>query len=203
LGLKYAMHYSLQAAAYHEAGHVVAQVVTYRTVLFPRPKPSPLILYVEIVEEAPNRWVGCFVGPLLYHQSWLEDSQLMDKYDGLIAYQAVILLAGGIAQAIWSGERTADDAFRVALSHGGMDEEFEDTDGDLERILNAMDDLSKVTGGYYEPKDVAEPTYSLLLKHWPAVEALAAALVKTNRIDGGAVEAIIDDAMRIAHEPHA
>jgi hypothetical protein len=50
---------------------------------------------------------------------------------------------------------------------------------------------------------VAEPTYSLLSKHWPAVEALAAALVKTNRIDGGAVEAIIDDAMRIAHEPHA
>jgi hypothetical protein len=49
IGLEYAMHSSLQAAAYHEAGHVVAQVVTYRTVLFPRPKPSPLILFVEIV----------------------------------------------------------------------------------------------------------------------------------------------------------
>jgi hypothetical protein len=166
---------------------------------YPRPKPSPLILYVEIVEEAPNRWAGCFVAPLLYNRSWLEDPQLMVKYDYLIAYEAVILLAGGVAQAIWSGERTADDAFRGAISHGGMDEKLKDTDGDLALILNAMDCLSKVTGGHYEPKDVAEPTYDLLLKHWPAVEALAAALVKTNRIEGDAVEAIIDDAMSVAH----
>jgi hypothetical protein len=195
--MKYAMHYTQQAAAYHEAGHVVAQVVTYRTVLFPRPKPSPLIDYVEIVEEAPNLWAGCYVGPLLYAQSWLKEPELIDKYSGLIAHQAVILLAGGIAQAIWSGERTADDAFRVAIDHGGMDEEFEDTDGDLEYILKAIDDLSEVTGVYYEPKDFAESTYSLLKEHWPAVEALASALIKTNRIDGVAVEAIIDDAMRV------
>ncbi|MBR1155650.1 hypothetical protein [Bradyrhizobium sp. JYMT SZCCT0428] len=126
----------------------------------------------------------------------------MDKYDYLIAYQTVIILAGGVAQAIWSGERTADDAFRVAINHGGMDEKLEDTDGDLALILKAIDDLSKVAGFKNDPKDYAEPTYDLLLKHWPAVEALAAALVKNNRIDGGAVEAIIDDAMRIAHEPH-
>jgi len=56
--MKYAMHYTQQAAAYHEAGHVVAQVVTYRSVLFPRPKPSPLIYYVEIVEEAPKEPVN-------------------------------------------------------------------------------------------------------------------------------------------------
>ena len=135
--------------------------------------------------------------------SVVEDPQFADWFSGLIAHQAVVLLAGGLAQAIWSGERTADDAFRVAISHGGMDEEFEDTDGDLLRISNAIDDLSKVSGVNYKPEDLAEPTYSLLLKHWPAVEALAAALVKTNRIDGGVVEAIIDDAMRIAHEPHA
>ena len=65
-------------------------------------------------------------------------------------------------------------------------------DGDLERIAAVLGDLRRLTGYRYRPEEFAEPTATMLLEHWPAVSALARALVAERRIEGGDVVEIID-----------
>jgi hypothetical protein len=47
----------------------------------------------------------------------------------------------------------------------------------------------------YDEQHFIERTQALLQGHWPAVEALAQALVRDRRIDGERVQRIIDRAM--------
>jgi hypothetical protein len=64
----------------------------------------------------------------------------------------------------------------------------------LEQARAVLGDLRRLTGYRYDEQRFAERALALLLTHWPAVEALASALVEDRRIEGDRVERIIDAA---------
>jgi len=71
-------------------------------------------------------------------------------------------------------------------------------DADLRRAFALMDgDLYHVTGRHHDLKPFTERTRALLEAHWPAVDALAYALIEHRRIEGEDVAAIIDRSLRI------
>jgi hypothetical protein len=94
----------------------------------------------------------------------------------------VIHLAGGIAEAIYRGEHREVLAF--ATRHCCMD-----TDRDRARAVMAH--LFFLNGHFPDEQPFASRAFELL-RDWPAVAALAAALGEHHRIDGKQVEWIID-----------
>ena len=58
-----------------------------------------------------------------------------------------------------------------------------------------LGDLFRLTGVRYDAQRFAERALAVVLAHWPAVEALASALIENRRIEGEDVEQIIDHSM--------
>lgn len=65
-------------------------------------------------------------------------------------------------------------------------------DADLTRAAAVLGDLFRLTGVRYDAQRFAERALAVVLAHWPAVEALASALIEDRRIEGERVERIID-----------
>jgi hypothetical protein len=68
-------------------------------------------------------------------------------------------------------------------------------EADLGQAAAVLADLRRLTGRHYDEQHFAERALALLPAHWPAVEALASALVEDRRIEGERVEQIIDHSM--------
>jgi hypothetical protein len=94
----------------------------------------------------------------------------------------MISLAGGVAEAIYRGER--QDVLRFAKSHCNIDV-------DLENVKEVLGDLRRLTGIRYDARDFVGPTVKLLQTHWRAVEALAAALIEDHYVGGERVEKLV------------
>jgi hypothetical protein len=58
-----------------------------------------------------------------------------------------------------------------------------------------LDDLNSLAGRKYDEQVFAERTRTLLAIFWPAVEAVAAALIEHGRVEGERVEQILVSAM--------
>ena len=65
-------------------------------------------------------------------------------------------------------------------------------DADLTRAAAVLGDLFRLTDVRYDAQRFAERALAVVLAHWPAVEALASALIEDRRIEGERVERIID-----------
>jgi hypothetical protein len=173
--------------AHHEAGHAVAIVLAFRTAAWlPYPPPSVRVRSVEITEDTPGQWGGNCVGTNIYSTRWPIEC-IAEPYRDLMEAQIVIHLAGGIAEAVHRGERRRQEVLAFAASNCSID-------GDLKQARAVLADLRRLTGCRYDEQRFAERALALLLAHWRAVEALAAALVEDHRIEGDQVEAIVDRA---------
>ena len=100
-------------------------------------------------------------------------------------------LGGGIAEAIHRGERRKEEILQFATEHCG-------TAVDPQLAAPVLADLRKVTGRHDVERGLAERALAGLLTHWPAVEALAQALIADRRVEGARVERIIARSLRIA-----
>ena len=104
-------------------------------------------------------------------------SMLAPRYRPLMEAQIVIDLAGGVAEAIYRGERRPREVLAFADAHCSIGI-------DLENARPVLRDLFMLTGVHYGADDFAERTLALLMAHWPAVEALASALIEDWRVEG-------------------
>ena len=78
---------------------------------------------------------------------------------------------GGVTEAIHRGVGGGGrDLLRYAEAHCQID-------GDLQRAADVLADLRRLTGYDLYPMHYADRTLEMLLDHWPAVTALAEALV--------------------------
>ena len=179
----------LVLAAHHEAGHAVAIVLAFRKATgLPKPPPPLLVRYVEITEDTPGQWGGCCVGPDIYSVRW-PIACIAPRYRDLMERQITISLSGGCAEAIARGERRKSEVLRFATNHCSVDD-------DLTKARIVLADLFRLTGIHRHPEHFVERTMVLLEEHWPAVEALASALIEHRRIEGDRIERIIDASIR-------
>ena len=177
----------LVSAAFHEAGHAVATVLAFRTAKWlPKPMPRLPVRYIEITDATAGETGSC-ISADIYSMKW-DISVLVPRYRPLMEAQVVIELAGGIAEAIFRGVRSRHEVLAFAESNCEMD-------ADLERAAPVLRDLWRVTLYPFEPRDFVGRTLEMLLANWPAVEALAEALIEDGRIEGEDVERIIDRSM--------
>ena len=139
-------------------------------------------VYVEIIEDTPGQWSGNCFGLDIYSTAWSED-RIAEHYRDLMERQVVIELAGGVAEAIYRGERREEEVLRFAIRHCCIGT-------DLKRARAVLGDLRRLTGVRFDAQPFAERARALLLTHWRAVTALASALVEDRRIEGDRVEAI-------------
>ena len=102
--------------------------------------------------------------------------------------QVVVHLAGG-SEAIFRGERCQGEVLRFAEAHCCVDD-------DLTKVADVLAELRRLTAYRFEAQDFIERTLTMLELNWPAVEALAEALVDEGRIEGDEVEWIIDRSLR-------
>ena len=170
------------AAAYHEAGHAVAIVLAFRTAPWlPHRAPSLPVRFVEITDDGGGNCVGMSV----YSMQW-DIGVIKPRYRDLMERQVCIHLSGGISEAILSGVRGGREALRFAEAH---------MDADLTKAEEVCRDIFRLTGYRVGPQHYADRTLTMMLEHWPAVEALAEALIDERRIEGWQVEEIVADAM--------
>jgi hypothetical protein len=88
--------------------------------------------------------------------------------------QVIVELAGGIAEAIHRGERRKQEVLAFATRQ------------------------RRLTGYRLDAQHFADRTLTMLEAHWPAVEAVATALIEDRRIEGERVERIIDHSIERA-----
>ena len=106
-------------------------------------------------------------------------------------WQIVIDMAGGIAEAIHRGERRQRQVFWFAMLNCGAD-------GDLEDAEAVCADLRALTGRRFGLERLVQRALKLLLANWPAVETIAAALIRDHHIDGAAIERIVRSGALVA-----
>ena len=175
-----------ELVSFHEAGHAVGISVAFRDAAWlPYPPPPVRVRSVEVVESTPGQWTGNCVGTNIYSTAWPE-SRIAPRYRLLMEAQVSIHLAGGIAEAIHRGERRRREvlAFAKLYCHA---------DADLTLAAGVVADLRRLRR--YDEQRLVDRTLAVLLAHWPAVEALASALIENRRIEGDHVEQIIDHSM--------
>jgi hypothetical protein len=129
------MTMTLVSTAHHESGHAVATVLAFRNAAWlPRPPPSLPVRYVEVTEDDGN----C-VGADIYSTRWAAEDRIAPHYRPLMEWQVVIELSGGIAEALYRGERRPHAVLAFAQARCGMNT-------DLERARAVIDDLRALTG---------------------------------------------------------
>jgi hypothetical protein len=170
------------AAAFHEAGHSVAVLHAFDAAPWlPRPAPLHPVRYVEIDDDGGGNCQSADI----YSMRWPIDA-IVPKYRPLMEAQVCIHLAGGISEAILCGVRGGREALRFAESSMGAD---------LIKAEEVLRDVFRLTGYRVGPQHYADRTLTMMLEHWPAVEALAEALLDHGRIEGWQVEEIVAEAM--------
>jgi len=176
---------SPEAVAHHESGHAVAAVLAFRRARWlPRSPPRLPVRYCEIGANG----TGTTAAKNIYCPTWPIDV-LVPRYRPLMEAQVCIYLAGGVAEAIHRcGPRSGRELWSVAESCCAVD-------GDLQRVADVFGDLRRLTGYDLYPQHFADRTAEMLLTHWCAVEALAAALVDERRMEGRRVERIVVEAI--------
>jgi hypothetical protein len=97
--------------------------------------------------------------------------------------QAVIHMAGSLAEAIHRGERRRHQVLAFAKAHCHLDAEMTLAEG-------VLADLRRLRA--YDEQRIVDRTLAVLLTHWEAVEGVAQALIQSRRIEGDEVERIID-----------
>ena len=171
------------AAAYHEAGHAVAIVLAFRDAPWlPHRAPSLPVRFVEITDDGGGNCAGMSV----YSMQWSPFDVIKPRYRDLMERQVCIHLSGGISEAILCGVRGGREALRFAESSMGVD---------LTKAEEVLRDIFRLTGYRVGPQHYADRTLAMLEEHWPAIEALAEALIEDRRIEGRLVERIIDRSM--------
>jgi len=135
------------------------------------------------VESTPGQWTGNCVGTNIYSTKW---KRVSEWFRDLMEAQVSIHLAGGIAEAIHRGERRRHEVLRFATRHCNAD-------ADLRLAAAVQADLRRLRR--YDEQHLVDRTLAVLLAHWPAVEAVASALIENGRIEGKQVEHIIDHSM--------
>ena len=178
----------LEDAAYHESGHAVAVVLGFRGAAWLpfAPPPSP-VRFVELTDSAAGCSGSCTAANI-FSTRW-SVRRVGQRYRDLMERQVAIHLAGGIAESIHRGVRGKEEILQFATRHCGTDE-------DLRLAAPVLADLRRVAGD--GEQRLAERALASLLTHWPAVEALAQALIADRRIEGMCVEQIIDRSLRLA-----
>jgi hypothetical protein len=100
-------------------------------------------------------------------------------YLSLMQAQVIIDVSGGVAEAIHRGTAVHIASCRM--------------EADPQRALALINgDLFRLIGHRHGLQPFLELARSMLEAHWPAVDALARALIRDRRIEGDEVEAIID-----------
>ena len=140
------------------------------------------VQFIEVTQDAAGQWGGTCAALDIYSVKWPIDV-LIAPFRDLMERQVTIHLAGGIAEAIHHGVRRGREALRFAEAHMEMD---------LTKAEPVLRDVFRVTGYDVGPQHYADRTLLILEAHWPAVTALAAALIENGRIEGKDVERIID-----------
>ena len=175
----------LSEVAHHEAGHALAAVLGFRTARWlPYPPPKPRVRSVEIVESG-GRWSGHCIATNIFSTRW-SSKRVSQRYRDLMERQIAVHLSGGLAEAAFRGEQRMEEILQFATRHCG-------TDVDLQLAAPVLADLSRVAGDGQQR--LAERALASLLAHWPAVEALAQALIAERRNEGVWVERIIDNSL--------
>jgi hypothetical protein len=173
-----------ELVAFHEAGHAVGISVAFRDAAWlPYPPPPVRVRSVEVVESTPGQWTGNCVGTNIYSTKW---KRVGERFRDLMEAQVSIHLAGGIAEAIHRGERRRHEVLRFATRHCKAD-------ADLRLAAVVQADLRRLRR--YDEQHLVDRTLAVLLAHWPAVEAVAEALIEHRRIEGDEVERIISAAL--------
>jgi hypothetical protein len=177
----------LSCAAYHEAGHGVATLLGFRTVRSPMlPPPVPVELMEVFTSENPHPYLrieGKCYGPSTYAPEWPK-RRIANEWREAMEWHILIMQAGGIAEAIYRGERRKRDVLYFAILNCGCR-------SDHEQVTKTLADLRALTRRPQSEQRFAERTRALLLRNWSAVRALAEALTEAKRLEGEQVEAII------------
>lgn len=105
------------------------------------------------------------------------------RWRDAMQWQIIIYMAGGVAEAIHRGEWLQQYIFWFAMQCGAG--------GDREAAEAIIADLRKLTGRRHGLERFAIRARKLLLANWPAVEAIAAVLIRDRRIDGAEIEALL------------
>ena len=94
--------------------------------------------------------------------------------------QAVVHLAGPLAEAVHRGERRRLHVLEYAREHCALN-------ADMRKAEGVLDDL----GDALNAQQLVDQTLATLWENWDAVEALARALIEERRIEGGRIGEII------------
>ena len=149
-----------------------------------------LVRYVEITEDTLGQWGGCCVGPDIYSVRW-PIACIAPRYRDLMERQITISLSGGCAEAIARGERRKSEVLRFATKPlRALTTTWTKARSGAGRSVQA-DGHPPLTREHF-----VERTMVLLEEHWPAVEALASALIEHRRIEGDRIERIVDASIR-------
>ena len=119
-----------------------------------------------MISEA-GRWGGACYGPQLYSTEW-PGLRIAEEWRDAMEWQIITDLAGGIAEAIYRGERRKREVLCFASFNCGM---YGGGNGDLASSAAVLADLRTLTGRRHGEQRFAERALALLLAHWPAVEA--------------------------------
>jgi hypothetical protein len=139
----------VSAIAFHEAGHAVAVVQTFRNAAWlPRRPPSLLVRSIGITEHASGLWSGDCMARDIYSTTWPLEC-IAQRYRPLMETRVTIELAGGLAEAVYCGERRAREALAFAELHCSIDD-------DLTRAAPVLADLFRLTGCRFDMQEFAE-----------------------------------------------
>jgi hypothetical protein len=167
--------------AFHEAGHVVAEVVLCRSY------PDEVHLNDDPEDEShAGRTTGrSFLGTLPVG-GWTGDAEVVAIMEGMTVKYGVVLAAGVVAvQMAWANDvDTYDLAWEVL---GGEAAEKSD-EGLLAGLVVSLTEATAETW----IEDRYEESVVLLRSNWERVEALATALVDSRRLDREALWGIFD-----------
>jgi hypothetical protein len=168
------------AIAYHEAGHAVAHVMAYREAHLPDLKPAPSVKYARIIREDVGKASGICYGSRVYRPEYA--ARLPDwRWGHAMEWEIVINMAGGVAEAIYRGERRQREVMWFALMNCG-------TEGDLDDAEVVLADLNRLTRRRYGLQRFTIRALKLLLANWDAVEVIAATLIRDQHVDGAEIE---------------
>lgn len=188
------------AIAYHEAGHAVAFALAHRRAWLPPGMPLR-IGHAAVFERVPVRWIieyadgtredttggrgGVCCASHVYCREYVKE--FPDWYwRDAVEWQLMIYLAGGVAEAIHLGERRQREIFRFLYAN------CRGIASDLEDAAPVLRDLRAVSGRRNWLQQPAVWTLRLLRWHWPAVETIAAVLIRDGYIDGAEIKRIVE-----------
>ena len=110
----------VSAAAFHESGHAVAIVLAFRNAAWlPKPPPPLPVRYVEITDYAAG-WSGNCFATDIYSMKWPIDC-IAPRFGPLMEAQVVVELSGGVAEAVFRGERRRQEVLAFAESNCCID----------------------------------------------------------------------------------